>query len=72
MTIPLELILYALAGLILGFLGGWVVSGGRTRHAVALAVAESDARINRELGSAVEARTRLDATLQAERQSAAE
>jgi DNA recombination protein RmuC len=72
MTIPLDLILYALAGLILGFLGGWFVSSGRTRQAVALAVAESEARINQELASAVEARTRLDATLQAERQSGAE
>ena len=72
MTIPLDLILSALAGLILGFLGGWLVSSGRTRQAVALAVAESEARINRDLASAVEARTRLDATLQAERQSAAE
>ena len=42
MTIPLDLILSALAGLILGFLGGWLVSSGRTRQAVALAVAESE------------------------------
>jgi len=72
MTIPLDLILYAFAGLILGFLGGWYFSSGRARQAVALAVAESEARINQELASAVEARTRLDATLQAERQSTAE
>jgi len=68
MTIPLDLVLCALAGFILGFLGGWFVSSGRTRHAVALAVAESGARINQELAAAVEARTRLDATLQAERE----
>lgn len=72
MTIPLDLILYALAGLILGFLAGWSVSSGRTRHVAALAVAESEARNNQELAAAVEARTRLDATIQAERQSASE
>ena len=68
MTIPLDLALYALAGFILGFLGGWFISSGRTRHAVALAVAESGARANQELAAAVEARARLDATLQAERE----
>jgi DNA recombination protein RmuC len=72
MTIPADLILCALAGLILGFLGGWFASSGRTRQAVALAVAESEARSTRELAAAVEARTRLDATLQAEHQAGAE
>jgi DNA recombination protein RmuC len=45
---------------------------GAGTPAAALAVAESEEAVNQALASAVEARTRLDATLQAERQSAAE
>jgi DNA recombination protein RmuC len=72
MTVPADLILCALGGLILGFLGGWLTARARGRHDVALAEAETQARSQLELASAVEARTRLDATLQAERQAAAE
>jgi DNA recombination protein RmuC len=72
MTIPLDLLLCAVGGLILGFLAGWLAGRARGTHEVALAEAGADARARLELVAAVEERTRLNATLQAERQSAAE
>jgi chromosome segregation ATPase len=72
MTIPVDLLLCAIGGLILGFLAGWLAARARGKHEVALAEAGAEARARLELVAAVEERSRLDATLQAERQSAAE
>jgi len=72
MTIPADLILCALGGLILGFLVGWLAARARSRHDVALAEAGAEARARAELAAAVEQRTRAEATLQAERQSHAD
>jgi DNA recombination protein RmuC len=72
MTIPVDLILCVLAGLILGLLAGWFAAVPRGRQAAALAAAGAEARARLELGAALEDRARLDATLQAERQAAAD
>jgi DNA recombination protein RmuC len=71
MTIPADLLLFALGGLILGFLAGWVVARARIRHDVASAEAAAEAKARQDLAAVAEERTRLDATLQAERQAAA-
>jgi DNA recombination protein RmuC len=68
MTIPADLLLAAVGGLLLGFLGGWVGARARARHDVALAEAGADARVRLELASVVEERARLEATLRAERE----
>jgi DNA recombination protein RmuC len=52
--------------------GGWLAARARGRHDVVLAEAGAEARVRLELAAAVEDRTRLDATLQAERQAHAE
>ena len=72
MTIPVDLILAALGGLVVGVLGGWFAARAKGRNDVALAKAGAEARARLELVTAVEERTRLDATLQAERQGHAE
>jgi DNA recombination protein RmuC len=72
MTIPLDLLLYALAGTLVGFLAGWMAGGARERHAAALAAAGAEARARLDLGAAAEDRARLDATLQAAREASAE
>jgi DNA recombination protein RmuC len=72
MTIPVDLLLAAAGALILGFLAGWLAARTRGRSEVALAEAGAEARARAELAAAVEERTRLDATLRAERQAAAE
>jgi DNA recombination protein RmuC len=72
MMVSPDLLLYTFAGLALGFAAGWFAAAARGRQAAALAAAEAEARTRQELASAVESRARLDATLQAERQSFAD
>ena len=76
MMIKADLLLVAgvalVLGLVVGWLVGWRVARARGRHDVALAEAGAEARARLELMTAVEERTRLDAMLQAERQSHAE
>lgn len=72
MTIPADLLLAALGGLLLGFLGGWLAARARGRRDIALAEAAAQATARQELTAVVEERARLDATLQAERQAAAD
>jgi DNA recombination protein RmuC len=67
MTIPADLLLVALGGLILGFLGGWIAARARTRRDVALAEAGAEARVRLDLAAAVEERARLESRLEAER-----
>jgi DNA recombination protein RmuC len=67
MTIPADLLLGAVGGLILGFLGGWFAARARARHDVALAEAGAEARVRQELAAVVEERARLEARLEAER-----
>ena len=72
MSIPAELVLCAIGGLVLGALVGWFAARSATRHEVAAAEAGAGARARLELLAAVEERTRLEATLQAERRAHAE
>ena len=69
MSIPVDLILCAMGGLLLGALAGWLAARSRARHDVAAAEAGADARARVELLAAAEERARLDATLQAERRA---
>lgn len=65
----LDVVLAAAFGLLLGVMATWFFWRSRAREIAAVAVAETTARLGRELADAGEARARLDATLQAERQA---
>jgi DNA recombination protein RmuC len=76
MMIKADLLLFAAAGLALGlaagWLAGWLAARARGRREAAEAGAGAEARARLEVVTAVEQRSRLEATLEAERQAAAD
>jgi DNA recombination protein RmuC len=69
MTMTLDVVLAAALGLVMGVIATWLFWHSRARQMTTTAVAETTARLTRDVAHATEARVRLDATLQAERQS---
>ncbi|HOG29298.1 MAG TPA: DNA recombination protein RmuC [Vicinamibacterales bacterium] len=76
MTVAVDVLVAAFAGLLVGAAISWLAGAlrvrSRERQAAALAAAEAEARAGQALAASMAARARLEATLEAEREASAE